>query len=51
MSFILAILKKIDDMFPAAILPLDNDYSYQARRAEIERQRKASFPPVDTFGR
>ena len=32
MSFILALLQKIDDLFVSPHLPLDAEYSYAARR-------------------
>jgi hypothetical protein len=46
MSFILALLQKIDDLFASPHLPLDADYSYAARHAEAERVRKSSIAPI-----
>jgi hypothetical protein len=51
MSFILAILQKIDDMFASPHLPLDTEYSYAARLAEAERQRQSCYMPIDVFRR
>jgi hypothetical protein len=41
MSVILALFQKISDLFASAHLPLDSDYSYQARYREAERIRKS----------
>ncbi|WDD91216.1 hypothetical protein Bsp3421_001118 [Burkholderia sp. FERM BP-3421] len=46
MSFILALLQKIDDLFASPHLPLDADYSYAARHAEAERVRQSHIVPV-----
>jgi hypothetical protein len=46
MSFILALLQKIDDLFASPHLPLDADYSYAARHAEAERVRRSHIAPV-----
>jgi hypothetical protein len=40
MSFILALLEKICDLFASPHLPLDSDYSFEARSRESERVRK-----------
>ncbi|MCA7959046.1 hypothetical protein LGM14_16185 [Burkholderia multivorans] len=44
MSFILALLQKIDDLFVSPHLPLDAEYSYVARRAEADRVRRSHAP-------
>jgi hypothetical protein len=41
MSVVLALFQKISDLFVSAHLPLDSDYSYQARYREAERIRKS----------
>lgn len=41
MSYLFAALQKLISMFEPAHLPMDKDYSYQARFRESERQRKA----------
>ncbi|WP_321799425.1 hypothetical protein [Caballeronia sp. J97] len=41
MSYLFALLQKFAAMFESAHLPMDKDYSYQARFREAERQRKA----------
>ncbi|EKS67277.1 MULTISPECIES: hypothetical protein [Caballeronia] len=41
MSYLFALLQKFASMFESAHLPMDKDYSYQARFRESERQRKA----------
>ncbi|WP_257811826.1 hypothetical protein [Burkholderia glumae] len=46
MTLIFALLQKIDDLFVSPHLPLDRDYSYAARHAEAERQRKAQISRV-----
>jgi hypothetical protein len=49
MSFILALFQKIGDLFASPHLPLDSDYSYQARRREAERIRRSHvvrFGPI-----
>ena len=45
MSFILAFFQKICDRFASPNLPLDADYSYQARHREAERIRRARYVP------
>ncbi|CAB3793536.1 hypothetical protein [Paraburkholderia fynbosensis] len=41
MSFIFALLQKISDLFASPHLPLDSDYSFEARTRESKRMRKA----------
>ena len=41
MSLIFALFQKISDFFASPHLPLDADYSYQARYQEAERIRRA----------
>jgi hypothetical protein len=41
MSFILALLQKVSDLFASPHLPMDSDYSAEARRRESKRVRKA----------
>jgi hypothetical protein len=41
MSFVLALLQRISDFFASPHLPLDADYSFQARYREAERIRKS----------
>jgi hypothetical protein len=41
MSYLFAVLQKIASKFESPYLPMDSDYSYQARFKESERQRKA----------
>jgi hypothetical protein len=41
MSFVLALFQKVSDLFASPHLPLDSDYSFQARYREAERIRKA----------
>ena len=41
MSFIFAMFQKVSDFFASPHLPLDSDYSYEARSREAERVRKA----------
>ncbi|PPK47354.1 hypothetical protein B0G57_101319 [Trinickia symbiotica] len=41
MSFVLALFHKINDLFASPHLPLDSDYSFQARYREAERIRTA----------
>lgn len=41
MSFIRALLQKIGDIFASPHLPLDADYSFEARTRESRRRRKA----------
>jgi hypothetical protein len=40
MSFIFALLQKISELFASPHLPLDSDYSFEARTREAERERK-----------
>ncbi|MDR5882165.1 hypothetical protein [Caballeronia sp. LZ032] len=41
MSYLFALLQKFASLFESPNLPLDKDYSYQARFRDAERQRKA----------
>jgi hypothetical protein len=41
MSFVLALFQKVSDLFASPHLPLDADYSFQARYREAERIRKS----------
>ncbi|WP_181969697.1 hypothetical protein [Paraburkholderia sp. DHOC27] len=41
MSVIFALFQKVSDLFASPHLPLDSDYSYEARRREADRQRQA----------
>ncbi|NML31526.1 hypothetical protein [Paraburkholderia antibiotica] len=41
MSFIFALFQKVSDLFASPHLPLDSDYSYEARAREAERMRRA----------
>ena len=41
MSFILALFQKVSDLFTSPHLPMDSDYSYEARHREVERVRKS----------
>jgi hypothetical protein len=41
MSYLFALLQKFASLFESPHLPLDNDYSYQARHREAQRQRQA----------
>ncbi|WP_175692559.1 hypothetical protein [Burkholderia ambifaria] len=51
MSFILALLQKIDDLFVSPHLPLDAEYSYAARSTEADRMRRANFTPIVVYRR
>ncbi|CAI8694998.1 MULTISPECIES: hypothetical protein [Burkholderia] len=51
MSFILALLQKIDDLFVSPHLPLDAEYSYAARHVEAERVRRAHLVPIVLYRR
>ncbi|WP_198360008.1 hypothetical protein [Burkholderia ubonensis] len=51
MSFILALLQKIDDLFVSPHLPLDAKYSYAARHAEAERVRRSHLVPLCLYRR
>jgi len=51
MSFILALLQKIDNLFVSPHLPLDAEYSYAARRAEADRLRRANLAPIVLYRR
>ena len=41
MSYIFALFQKVSDLFASPHLPLDSDYSYEARSREAERVRSA----------
>jgi hypothetical protein len=41
MSYVFALLQKLVSMFESRNLPMDTEYSYQARAREAERQREA----------
>lgn len=41
MSVIFAVFQKVSDLFASPHLPMDSDYSYEARHREAERQRLA----------
>ncbi|WP_169708815.1 hypothetical protein [Trinickia terrae] len=45
MSFILALIQKVSDLFEfeSPHLPLDSDYSYEARHLEAERIRRSQI--------
>jgi coproporphyrinogen III oxidase len=45
MSFILALIQKVSDLFASPYLPLDADYSYAARSREAERIRRSRYAP------
>ncbi len=40
MSYLFMLLDRLVPHFPEANLPLDSDYSYEARHRENERRRK-----------
>jgi hypothetical protein len=40
MSVIFALFQKVSDLFASPHLPMDSDYSYEARHREAERQRR-----------
>ncbi len=41
MNFLFALYQKVSDLFVSPHLPLDSDYSYEARKREAERLRRA----------
>ncbi|CAG4898324.1 hypothetical protein [Paraburkholderia gardini] len=41
MSLIFALFQKVSDLFASPFLPLDSDYSHEARYREAERVRKS----------
>ncbi|WP_167760102.1 hypothetical protein [Paraburkholderia pallida] len=45
MSFILAVLQKVNDLFASPNLPMDAEYSYAARHREAERIRRSHYTP------
>lgn len=40
-AYLIALYRKLSNLFESPHLPLDSDYSYQARAREAARQRKA----------
>ena len=51
MSFILALIQKASDLFASPHLPLDADYSYEARYREAERIRRSQISLVGLMRR
>ncbi|WP_296657037.1 hypothetical protein [Paraburkholderia sp.] len=47
MSFILALFEKVSDLFASPYLPMDSDYSYEARSREAERIRRSHYLPFN----
>jgi len=45
MSFILALFERLNDLFASPYLPMDSDYSYEARHREAERVRRSRYMP------
>lgn len=45
MSFLLALLQKVSDHFASPVLPMDAEYSYEARHREAERVRRSHYTP------
>jgi len=45
MSFILALFEKVSDLFASPYLPMDSEYSYEARHREAERVRRSHYMP------
>ncbi|CAG9239642.1 MULTISPECIES: hypothetical protein [Paraburkholderia] len=45
MSYILALIQKVSDLFASPYLPMDADYSYAARHREAERIRRSQYTP------
>ena len=45
MSFILALFQKVSDLFASPYLPMDSEYSYEARHREAERVRRSHYTP------
>jgi hypothetical protein len=41
MSVIFALFQKVSDLFASPHLPLDSDYSYEARSREAQRVRRS----------
>ncbi|HEY4353208.1 MAG TPA: hypothetical protein VGN31_18405 [Paraburkholderia sp.] len=41
MNFLFALFQKVSDLFASPHLPLDSDYSFEARQREAERLRRA----------
>ncbi len=42
MPVLFALFQRVSDMFESPFLPMDSDYSYQARFRESERARRAN---------
>ena len=51
MSFVLALIQKVTDLFASPHLPLDSDYSYEARHLEAERIRRSQVSLVGLMRR
>jgi len=47
MTFILALFQTVSDLFASPHLPMDSEYSYEARHREAERLRRSQ---VSLFG-
>ncbi|SDE19411.1 hypothetical protein [Paraburkholderia lycopersici] len=45
MSFILALFERVSDLFASPYLPMDSEYSYEARHREAERVRRSHYMP------
>jgi hypothetical protein len=41
MSYLFALFQKVSDLFASHHLPLDSDYSYEARHREAQRVRQS----------
>ncbi|HVE09387.1 MAG TPA: hypothetical protein VNE00_19185 [Paraburkholderia sp.] len=41
MNFLFALFQKVSDLFASPHLPLDSDYSFEARQREAERLRRS----------
>jgi hypothetical protein len=48
MSLIFALFQKVSDLFASPFLPMDSEYSYEARYREADRVRKSQ--QVAVFG-
>lgn len=42
MNVIIALFQKLSDLFASPHLPLDSDYSFEARQREAQRIRKSN---------
>jgi hypothetical protein len=49
MSLILALFQKVSDLSASPFLPLDSDYSHEARYREAERLRNAQRVAIFGF--